>query len=526
MKILSFFSILMFCIFWQKNFSLIFLVLPLFVICKEFFITKFELNKILISYSFRNNLKNIISGKISAIFYSIFGLFFGMILFFNLINLTKIEFFIYFFISPIFFLFLKYIFYNFFTNNPLNNFKISTIFAFFMTFLLSYFYIKNYDFTNKIDEILNQQGILVFENSYIEFLYNFIAKIDILKEFLISQISLITNKFVGKILLFCLKFMTYFGGFFAFGLILNFKIYYKKTFWFNFFLTILILAYCYFLIFVSKILSVDMRFLKPNQNIEICGFKAVKNSQILNLIFQNNEKILNELKIKISNQIDEEFAKKSKLIANDFLNNYYSFENDYVSGALYLKRIFKNEDKKQNYVENLWLKSVEKYIKNDFFIKVLNDNLITFQSDFKNCLSLNEISINFQNKALKNLSVSSIGGIISASSAKVASKIAIKAFTKFGLKIATKTGAKVASGVIAGGIAGSAVPGIGTAIGGIIGGVIGWVASDIVINEIDEKLNREKFEKEILKDLENYKNEIKNSINKSLEFEIKTVEIK
>lgn len=208
------------------------------------------------------------------------------------------------------------------------------------------------------------------------------------------------------------------------------------------------------------------------------------------------------------------------------MNNYYSFENDYVSGALYLKRIFKNEDKKQNYVENLWLKSVEKYIKNDFFIKVLNDNLITFQSDFKNCLSLNEISINFQNKALKNLSVSSIGGIISASSAKVASKIAIKAFTKFGLKIATKTGAKVASGVIAGGIAGSAVPGIGTAIGGIIGGVIGWVASDIVINEIDEKLNREKFEKEILKDLENYKNEIKNSINKSLEFEIKTVEIK
>lgn len=516
MKFLSFISIFAFCFFWQYNFSLLFLILPLFVIFNEIYVTKFTFFQILKTHTLQNNIK-FFNGKISSFFYGLFGIFLGIVLFFNLINISKLEFLIYFLFSPIIFLTLKFVFYKIFINNPLNNLKISAIFAFICSTILSYFYIRNYDFsTQNLQNFLTQNEILIFQNEYVEFLYNLFKKIENLKEFFIVKFLAFGGENFSKIVFFLIKFLSNFGGFFAFGLILNLKFSYKKTFWFNFFLVIFILIYLYFIIFVSKFLNVDIKFLKQYQNIEICGLGEVKNTEFLSLISQNNEKILINLKNKISTYIDQKFSQNSEKIVDEFLDSYYSFENDYLAGALYLKEIFKNE-KEQNYIENLWLKTIQKYIKNDDFIEILNSNLSKNLSQNENCLNLNKISLNFQNKVIKNLSISSISGAIGVSGAKIASKVAIKSIAKFSTKIAVKTGTKIASGAAIGGSIGSIVPGFGTAIGGILGGVIGWVGGDILINKINEKLHREEFKKELLKDLENFKNEIKNIINQNLD---------
>lgn len=112
------------------------------------------------------------------------------------------------------------------------------------------------------------------------------------------------------------------------------------------------------------------------------------------------------------------------------------------------------------------------------------------------------------------------GGVAAFSSAIVAKKIAAKVLGKSTFKLAAKAAAKMATskasgaigGMAAGAAVGSVVPVLGTIAGavvGAIGGLVLGVGTDYALLAVEEKFDREDFKNEIVKSINEHRNEMK-----------------
>ncbi len=131
------------------------------------------------------------------------------------------------------------------------------------------------------------------------------------------------------------------------------------------------------------------------------------------------------------------------------------------------------------------------------FEELANFSLVDAQSRFANNVSTRTTGIG--------------AGVVGALIAKkAASKMAVKILAKVGAKTALKAGG-IGGGAATGATIGALGGPVGSAIGGTIGGIIGWFVTDKIIIELDEVFNREEFEEELRKLVDQEKENIKNS---------------
>ncbi len=270
-------------------------------------------------------------------------------------------------------------------------------------------------------------------------------------------------------------------------------------------------------------------------------------------------KIAKKYKKELFSAVEKSFSKVERNV-DLFLDNFYSLKGEYA--RLLALGLGNLEEHMQKEMQNTLFKdnpfkdledvfekiTNDEKLKNDIYIslvekieKIKTENKIS--KEFANGLLIQEKNINNQylklyvNKVTEDfkkriLEAMSIGGsgVVAAFFArplvkKMAKNITLKISKKLVIKTATKSIGKVIQkgilGTVVGGISGSIIPGIGNVIGAGIGFIIGisvGIAADEIMLKIDESFTREEFKRNILKILEEEKENLKRKIHLSLDY--------
>lgn len=551
-KILTVFSLLAFPLLWQflGFYAFSFAILPLFMIYKEIFSYSFAKKVILNEATLKEgNLFHwfMYRRTILRIFCFFTAIFLVAELFHELFLLEKLEYIFIFLIVPFIFLLSQKVFLSYLLQHDYNKLKVILLASLLSALLYSLFYyfeLRHHELTSlTFHEFLSQKANIYrgSDNIYLDRISLFLNNIRQ------AKLWFLTYKDYQNFSLYLVLLVTFFHAFFVY-IGLNHIITYlfkiqkgEKDFHFSLFFKSL-----FTLIYISLIFSlthfVDFYKIKiiKSKYVPLCGSHFLLNApDSVRALLALNEDFLNEELEKLNSSLRTASYKNMDKTVKFIADKVYSTWFDYIYAGKWIKGIFSKEPPK-DYMNEAWDESLNKFINPQFtelvqekfsFIKktyeqtlknfVKEGNLLS-SKDLESCLQLDNLMMNFEKKAKRDLVLSlGIGTTAGVKiGAKFATKMATKTATKTAVKTTAKTTAKTAASAGSGAIAGASIGAfggpIGAAAGALLGSVATFVVADFAVNYVDEKLTRQDFEIELAKELELYSEEFIKNIDESL----------